>query len=360
MDSGFRRNDIFYYSAMDINLFDYTLPPDLIAQEPARKRDESRLMIVDRQKPGYVIHPFRRVMEYLEPGDAMVVNDTKVFKARLYAYRKTGAKIEVFLVRPAVGVEGEVWVALVSPTKRLSEGEDLLFDEDRVTLAEYQGEGRWLVQFQSRTARDRIVARHGHVPLPHYIKRDDLPNDIRRYQTVFAGSDRLGAVAAPTAGFHFTRSLLGSIRERGIEVIRVTLHVGPGTFKPVSAGTIEEHVVDAEFAELSVSAAAEINAVRAKGGRIVAVGTTSVRTLESAATERGRVEPLSRMVDLYIKPGYQFKVVDRMITNFHLPKSSLLILVSAFAGRERILEAYRYAVEQRMRFYSYGDAMLIV
>jgi S-adenosylmethionine:tRNA ribosyltransferase-isomerase len=204
------------------------------------------------------------------------------------------------------------------------------------------------------------VRKHGHVPLPHYIRRADQPDDLRRYQTVFADRERRGAVAAPTAGFHFTRGLLKQIREGGTRLVELTLHVGPGTFKPVSVDEIEQHAVDPEFAELSTAAAREINAVRARGGKIFAVGTTSVRTLESATWKAGMIEPLAGMVDLYIKPGHRFRAVDHMVTNFHLPKSSLLILVSAFAGRERVLDAYKYAIANGMRFYSYGDAMLIL
>ncbi len=345
---------------MDIKLFDYKLPEELIAQFPSRRRDRSRLMVLNRTTGEREIMPFGRIVDYLGPDDALVVNNTRVFKARLYGNRTTGARVEVFLVRPVEDVEGETWLALVKPSRRVREGEDILFGEDAVTLCEYRGEGQWLVQFRSRTARDRVVSRHGHIPLPHYIQREDAASDIRRYQTVYADKDRIGAVAAPTAGFHFTKSLLGDIRQMGVRVVELTLHVGPGTFKPVGVERIEEHVVDPEFAELSIQAARELNGVRARGGKIFAVGTTSVRTLESATLKAGKIQPLSGMVDLYIKPGHEFRVVDSMVTNFHLPKSSLLILVSAFAGRERMLAAYDEAIRRKMRFYSYGDAMLIL
>ncbi len=345
---------------MDISQFDYHLPPELVAQFPSRRRDESRLMIVDRAGDGCTIVPFRRIADYLEDGEALVVNDTRVFKARLRGNRSSGARVEVFLVRPLDRGDGDAWLALVSPSRRLREGEDVLFGDDRIRLREYQGKGRWAVGFASRAARERIIRRHGRVPLPHYIRREDGPADLRRYQTVFADRARTGAVAAPTAGFHFTRPLLHDLAGRGVRLVRLTLHVGPGTFKPVSADNIDDHVVDPEWAELPESAARVLNGVRDGGGRITAVGTTSVRTLESVVRGDGRFVPLAGMVDLYIRPGYHFRGVDRLITNFHLPRSSLLILVAAFAGRDRILEAYRYAIAQRMRFYSYGDAMLIL
>jgi S-adenosylmethionine:tRNA ribosyltransferase-isomerase len=345
---------------VDIELFEFDLPPELIAQHPVRRRDESRLMILDRADGSTAIEPFARIVDYIEPGDVLVVNNTKVFKARLWGNRRTGARVEVFLVRVLDDGPGLEWLALVSPSRRVKEGESIEFGDDRVGLVSYLGDGQWRIAFNSRTQRRRIISRHGHVPLPHYIKRDDTPSDIRRYQTVFADSERAGAVAAPTAGFHFTRRILDRLRTKGVELVELTLHVGPGTFKPVKADRIEDHVVDPEFAELSPEAAGTINSARERGGKVFAVGTTSVRTLESAAIENGRIQPLAQMVDLYIRPGHRFRVVDHMITNFHLPKSSLLILVSAFAGREQILKAYGEAVRNRMRFYSYGDAMLIL
>ena len=345
---------------MNISLFDYELPGELVAQFPARKRDESRLMVLDRSGEGVQLRPFRDVVNYLKAGDALVVNTTKVFKARLWGRRSTGARVEVFLVRPVDREDSLNWIALVSPSRRVKEGEELEFEEYRLRLDSYRGQGAWVVQFRSESQRRRIISRFGHVPLPHYIRRDDQPTDIRRYQTVFADSDKVGAVAAPTAGFHFTRPVLKKLEDMGVELIEVTLHVGPGTFKPVKVDDINDHTVDPEMATLSDQAAQRLNLVRSRGGRIVAVGTTSVRTLESASMDGGEVQPFSGMVDLYIKPGHKFQLVDHMITNFHLPKPSLLILVSAFAGRDRILDAYNSAIENRMRFYSYGDAMLIL
>jgi S-adenosylmethionine:tRNA ribosyltransferase-isomerase len=344
----------------DISLFDYDLPPELIAQFPTRRRDQSRLMVLDRSSGEIIVRPFKSVTDYLRPGDAIVVNSTKVFKARLFGRRATGARVELFLVRPSDPSDPRAWEALVSPSRRVKVGEEIQFDRWRVLLAADLGGGRWMVTFHSERQRQNIIARCGHVPLPHYIKRDDQPSDLRRYQTIFADKQQVGAVAAPTAGFHFTRSILDGLQRDDIEIIRVCLHVGPGTFKPVKTDDIESHVVDPEMATLLPDAAAAINRVRKSGGKIIAVGTTSVRTIESAPIRGGEVQPYEGMVDLYIRPGYRFKLVDHLVTNFHLPKSSLLILVSALAGRECILNAYREAIRQRMRFYSYGDAMLIV
>jgi S-adenosylmethionine:tRNA ribosyltransferase-isomerase len=344
-----------------LSLFDYHLPKALIAQQPHRRRDQSRLMVLDRSDGKVEHRRFPDILSYINPGDLLVVNNTKVFKARLLGKRATGGQAELFLVRRIDTEAGEVWEALARPSRRLKEGERICFGEtETVELRSWLGQGRWRVAFGSRTARERIVARFGHVPLPQYIRRDDQPADIRRYQTVFADREKTGAVAAPTAGFHFTRSLLDRLDERGVERCEITLHVGPGTFKPITAENIDDHTVDPEFAELSTEAAGQINRARGRGGRIIAVGTTSVRTLESAKIVRGKVQPLAGQVDLYIKPGHRFRLVDRMITNFHLPKSSLLVLVSAFAGRESILDAYREAIAEKYRFYSYGDAMLIL
>jgi S-adenosylmethionine:tRNA ribosyltransferase-isomerase len=347
---------------MDVRLFDFTLSPELIAQHPARRRSDSRLLILDR-RTGLVKHDkFPAILDCLCPGDGLVLNNTKVFKARLLGSRETGGKIEVFLVRPsASGFGGDRWEALVSPSRRLHEGESILFDSTHsVTLATHIDNGRWIVDFGSAPTRNKIISRFGHVPLPPYISRRDGALDTRRYQTVFAKAGQSGAVAAPTAGLHFTRSLLEEVKRRKVSIIEVTLHVGPGTFKPIKVNNIEDHRVDPEFAQLSAIAADKINKVRTRGGKIVAVGTTSVRTLESAPMTSGIIDPFTGPVDLFIRPGFEFKVVDRLLTNFHLPQSSLLVLVSAFAGREQVLAGYREAVRLKYRFYSYGDAMLII
>jgi len=384
---------------MQLSLFDYKLPPELIAQVPARKRDESRLMVLDRARGVTCIKPFKSVVDYLAKGDALVINTTKVFKARLIGKRESGAEVEIFLIRPLdtsrqkgqrgksvvhekrnpprgvghprekrqehrapalQGSRSRFYRALGRPMKRLKEGERIYFDSDYLTLVKKHDEGYCDVEFQSASMQKRVIGHYGHVPLPQYIKRDDSPTDIRRYQTVYAESDKVGAVAAPTAGFHFTKPILDALQKKGVKIIKLCLHVGPGTFKPVTAEKIEDHTVDPEFAELSQKSANALNKIRAAGGKVFAVGTTSVRTLESAPIKNGEVQPFSKEVDLYIRPGHKFRVVDHLITNFHLPKSSLLILVSAFAGRETILNAYEQAIAARMRFYSYGDAMVIL
>jgi S-adenosylmethionine:tRNA ribosyltransferase-isomerase len=385
---------------MKLSLFDYDLPKHLIAQEPSRRRDQSRLMVLDRSG-GEIRHGrFAELLDYLKPGDALVVNNTRVFKARLLGKRATGGQVEIFLVRMAllssrgpdsvgaVATSGlprsdvppdsgpsplamtghgtssksaEVWEALVQPSRRLKEGERVIFGPtDSIELVGYLGDGRWRVAFDSTAVRQRIIHRYGHVPLPQYINREDSPSDLRRYQTVFANAAQTGAVAAPTAGFHLTKSLLKLIHEKQVAVCEVTLHVGPGTFKPITADEIEQHKVDPEYAILSLGVADTLNRTRQSGGRIFAVGTTSVRTLESAPCDGGRILPFEGMVELYIRGGHQFRFVDHLVTNFHLPKSSLLVLVAAFAGRERVLAAYAEAVAQEYRFYSYGDAMLIL
>ncbi|MEW6049493.1 MAG: tRNA preQ1(34) S-adenosylmethionine ribosyltransferase-isomerase QueA [Candidatus Zixiibacteriota bacterium] len=346
--------------ATDIALFDYNLPQDLIAQFPTVRRDQSRLLILDRQT-GTIQHlRFGDITGFLRRGDALVVNNTRVFKARLWGNRCSGGRIELFLVRPAEpGTEH--WEALVSPSRRLKPGEEILFDNRQsVLLSTPLGNGRWRVQFKSVSACRRIIATFGHVPLPHYIGRPDQPTDLRRYQTVFAAKEKTGAVAAPTAGFHFTHPLIQQLKAKGVQVIELTLHVGPGTFKPVKCEHIEDHIVDPEYAEISSQSATAINNIKQQGGSLFVVGTTTVRTLESAATDGGDVRPFAGFVSTYIKPGHNFRLVDHLITNFHLPRSSLLILVSAFAGRERILGCYREAIARGYRFYSYGDAMLIL
>jgi len=346
---------------VDVNLFDYNLPKELIAQFPAGKRNQSRLLVLERETGQLKHRKFGALTGYLKKGDALVVNNTRVFKARLLGKRITGGAVEVFLTRRPDDSRPEVWEAMVRPSRRVKEGERVYFS-DRYSLELLQdlNNGRWRVGFSSRTACDKIISGFGHVPLPQYIGRSDQPSDIRRYQTVFADKARTGAVAAPTAGFHFTKKMLSALRSEGVEILEVTLHVGPGTFKPIKTDDIDTHTVDAEWAELPCDVAARLNKVRDRGGSVFAVGTTSVRTLESAEVTHGEIQSFSGMVDLYIKPGHRFRHVDHMVTNFHLPRSSLLVLVSAFAGRERMLEAYTEAVNERYRFYSYGDAMLIL
>jgi len=346
---------------MNLSLFDYNLPRKLIAQQPLRKRDESRLLVYDR-RTGKTDHlEFRKITGFLKEGDALVVNNTKVFKARLIGRRKTGAQVEVLLTKRAGTGPGELWEGLLRPSRRVKIGEEILFGSSNSLCLEADvGGGKWQVRFNSKTARERIISRFGHVPLPPYINRADQLSDVRRYQTLFAEKDKSGAIAAPTAGFHFTRQLLKELAVRGVEIIELTLHVGPGTFKPIQTDDIRNHRVDPEQAELSSKAAEQLNRVRQNGGAIFAVGTTSVRTLESAPLVKEQIQPFAGMVDLYIQPGYRFKVVDHLLTNFHLPKSSLLVLVSAFTDREQVLGLYREAILRQYRFYSYGDAMLLL
>lgn len=346
---------------METSLFDYHLPPHLIAQEPPAKRGMSRLMVVDRNSGAISHHKFSEITDYIAQGDGLVVNNTKVFKARLWGNRATGARVEVFLVRSLPESNGAVWDALVSPSRKVKVGEKILFGEaGSVELLEEFGDGKWRVGFSSRSACRKVIAGAGHIPLPHYIDREDTPTDVQRYQTIFADAEKEGAVAAPTAGFHFSQGITDSLIERGVKLIQLTLHVGPGTFKPVKAEKIEDHAVDPEYAELTAEAAQQLNQIWRAGGKVWVVGTTSVRTLESAGRTEAGIKPFAGQVSLYIRPGFRFTVTDHLLTNFHLPKSSLLILVSAFAGRELILKAYREAIANEYRFYSYGDAMLIL
>jgi len=345
---------------MQLELFDYNLPEEQLAYYPAKQRDASKLMSLDRATGQIGHHKFSEIIDFLNPGDALVINNTRVFKARLRARRETGGRVEVFLLEE-IKHEGKIsWLVLTHPTRRIKEGEQLYVGEfDSFELVAKRDDGKSIIRFKSRSEADRIINRYGNVPLPIYIHREPDKEDEERYQTVYSLTTKDKSVAAPTAGLHFTDQILDRIKEKGIKIIPITLHVGYGTFKSVKSENIEDHIVDPEFAEISKSSAKAINRIRAEGGKIVAVGTTSVRTLESANIVNGEIQPLSDYVHLYIRPGYEFKVVDRLITNFHLPKSSLIILVSAFAGREKILEAYNEAVKNGYRFYSYGDCMVI-
>ncbi len=321
--------------------FDYDLPKELIAQQPAEPRDSSRLMVL---RDGVEHRIFRDIIEYLESGDVMVINDTKVLKARIFGRKSTGGRIEALILRQ---VDGDVWEALIRGKVR--EGTVLDFSGHSARVLE-RDEGKALVRFSEDP--EAIMEEQGIYPLPPYIK--EYEGDMERYQTVFAERD--GAVAAPTAGLHFTPELLKEVGRKGVDIVHITLHVGWGTFKPVKVENIEEHEMEREWYEISEDAAERINS---REGRLFAVGTTSVRTLESSSVD-GAVIPGSGETDLFIYPGYEFRSgMDALLTNFHLPKSTLLMLVSAFAGYERIMNAYRIAVEERYRFFSFGDAMLI-
>ncbi len=348
---------------MNIRDFDFNLPEELIAQEPSLERDRSRLMVVDR-KSGLIEHRlFFEITDYLKPGDLLVINDTKVIPARLMGRKGTGGRAEVFLLEKDDKEENS-WECLVGG-KRIRSGVMIEFDDNlKGEVLEEVGDGRFKIRFHSDRPFDEVLEEVGQVPLPPYIKRGQgaevrgQGEDKERYQTIFA--EKKGAVAAPTAGLHFTEELLKKIREMGIETATVTLHVGPGTFLPVRTERIEEHRMLPERYEISPDAATKINKAKAEGRRVIAVGSTVTRALEAASDERGSVKPGVDRTTIFIYPGYSFKTVDVMITNFHLPKSTLLLLVSAFAGRELIYKAYGEAIEKGYRFYSYGDAMMIL
>ena len=353
---------------MDIADFDFQLPPDQIAQYPAPERDRSRLLVFNRAEKSRRHLRFRDIADILRPDDALVVNETRVLPARLRSSKsETGGKVELLLVRP----EGECWQALARPSHRLSPDTELTLDEGwRLKVEEVLGKGRVLVRLIRRGGPCTVAGggsdgpdmlhlleEEGEVPLPPYIKRHPEEADKERYQTVFAR--QAGAVAAPTAGLHFTAPLIRRIRDRGVAVVPILLHVGPGTFEPVRVADPRQHRVEAEYYCVSDEAAAELGARRRAGGRVVAVGTTVVRALETAVGPEGNIRPGSGWTDRFILPPYRFQAVDALVTNFHLPCSSLLLLVAAFAGHSAIMETYRNAVESGYRFYSYGDAMLI-
>ncbi|NLY56869.1 MAG: tRNA preQ1(34) S-adenosylmethionine ribosyltransferase-isomerase QueA [Firmicutes bacterium] len=336
--------------------FDYYLPPELIAQQPVEPRDAARLIVLDRQTGEITETVFREIISFLEPRDLLVLNDTRVRPARLIGRKQdTGGVAEVLLLEPR---GNDYWEALVKPGRRLKPGTVIEFGAQGELAAEIidytPSKGR-IIRFVYTGDFDRLLHTLGEVPLPPYI-HEELA-DKERYQTVYSRQE--GSAAAPTAGLHFTRELLAELGQHGIKMATVTLHVGLGTFRPVETEHVEEHRMHAEFYSVSPEAAALINQAKAEGGRVIAVGTTSTRVLESVATTDGEVSPGSGWTDIFIYPGYTFKVVDALITNFHLPRSSLLMLVSAFAGRERILTAYNEAVRRRFRFFSFGDAMFI-
>ncbi len=342
---------------MKVDLFDFHLPEELIAQVPLMERAKSRLMVLDRQT-GEVQHStFKNIKEYLRPGDCLVLNDTRVLPARLFGMKEdTGAKIEVLLLKQ---LEGDRWETLVKPAKRVKEGTKLVFGDgllSAVCTGTSDHGGREL-EFSYKGIFYEVLEELGEMPLPPYIK--EQLDDKERYQTVFA--KERGSAAAPTAGLHFTEALLEELKEMGVLITFITLHVGLGTFRPVSAESVDEHEMHAEFYQVSEGTARLLNEVREKGGRIVTVGTTSTRTLETIASANdGKFIGASGWTDIFIFPGYEFKGIDGMITNFHLPKSTLIMLVSALAGRENVLHAYNLAVKDRYRFFSFGDAMLIL
>lgn len=344
---------------MDINQFDYHLPVELIAQKPTEQRDFSKLMILHR-RDGKIEHKqFYHILDYLKPTDCLVMNNSKVLPARLFGVKEeTGAKVEFLLIKKK---EGDLWETMVKPGKRLKPGDRVAFAEDfKAEIVDYGEEGTRLVRFQYEGRFMEHLERLGKMPLPPYIERESTEEDKQRYQTVYCKEE--GSVAAPTAGLHFTDALLQKARDKGVSIAYVTLHVGIGTFRPVKSQRIEDHQMHFETYEITEENAEIINGVKEKGGRIITVGTTSTRTLESGAisTDRGyRVKATADSTGIFIYPGYTFKMTDALITNFHLPKSTLLMLVSALYNREGILDAYAHAVKEQYRFFSYGDAMLI-
>jgi S-adenosylmethionine:tRNA ribosyltransferase-isomerase len=340
---------------VDLAEFDYDLPPELIAQAPAETRDASRLLVLRRDSGALEDRAFADLPELLRAGDCLVVNDSRVIPARVLAEDDTGRPVELLFVEP---VNERAWRALVRPGRRCRPGAHLRVAGVRLRVAASDPDGaRVIVREQGTIAA--LLEAHGLPPLPPYIARHakPAPEDWERYQTVYAAAP--GSVAAPTAGLHFTPGTLGALRAAGVEVHAVTLHIGPATFRPVTAATVEAHRLPPERASVTAAAADAINRARAEGRRVVAVGTTTVRTLESAAAADGRVRALDGVADRTIRPGHRFAVVDALLTNFHLPRSSLLLLVAALAGRDSLLRAYRHAVDAGYRFYSYGDAMLI-
>jgi S-adenosylmethionine:tRNA ribosyltransferase-isomerase len=335
---------------MKLSDFQYDLPKELIAQYPLKERDASKLLVLDRSSRNIEEKQFTSIVDHLDKGDCLVLNNTRVVNVRLLGKRKTGGKVEIFLLNPL----GEKLEALVKPSGRVKDGETIeLEGGNTATVFGRAGTGR-VVEFDA-TVED--VLKNGHVPLPPYIDRSDDVGDISQYQTVYAICD--GATAAPTAGLHFTPGLLQKIRSSGIKVVYVTLHTGYGTFAPVKEELIEDHKMHSEWYSISKETVDEINETRRAGGKVCAVGTTSARVLESVVNDKGDVYESTGETELFIFPGFRFKIVDKLITNFHLPGSTLLMLVSALAGKEFIFEAYEKAKESGFRFFSYGDAMII-
>ena len=335
--------------------FYYELPEELIAQDPLADRESSRLLVLDRESGVISHHVFREITEYLHEGDCLVINDTKVLPARLIGSREgTNGKVEILLLKRK---ENNIWETLVKPGRKAKVGTRLVFGEGLLIgqVVDIVEEGNRLIQFTYEGIFEEILDRLGQMPLPPYITHQLA--DKNRYQTVYAA--HTGSAAAPTAGLHFTPELLKKIEDMGVEIAKVTLHVGLGTFRPVKVDEITEHHMHSEFYQIDEEAAAKINRAKENGKRVICVGTTSCRTVESAADEKGRLRALSGWTDIFIYPGYEFKVLDCLITNFHLPESTLIMLVSALAGREKVMEAYEEAVREKYRFFSFGDAMFI-
>ena len=336
--------------------FDFHLPEELIAQTPLEKRDASKLLIVNRKTGEFQDRHFHSIIDMLEAGDALVMNDTRVLPARLYGQKEeTGGHVELLLLK---NIAGDEWEVLAKPAKRLKVGTRVSFGDGRLTaiVTEELTHGGRIVRFDYQGIFLEVLESLGEMPLPPYIH--EKLDDRERYQTVYAKES--GSAAAPTAGLHFTKELLTEIQAKGVHLVYLTLHVGLGTFRPVSVDNLDEHEMHSEFYQLSEKAAATLRSVKENGGRVIAVGTTSIRTLETIGSKfDGQIQADSGWTNIFIKPGYQWKVVDAFSTNFHLPKSTLVMLVSAFAGRELVLDAYQHAINEHYRFFSFGDAMFI-
>ena len=341
---------------MDLHDFYYDLPKELIAQDPLLKRSDSRLMVIDRKNDSIEHKRFSDVIDYLQPGDCLVLNDTKVIPARLFGVKEdTGAAIEVLLLK---NKGDNVWETLVKPGKKMKNGAKVSFGDGilKGEVVDTVEDGNRLIRFSYDGIWEEILDKIGQMPLPPYITH--ALEDKDRYQTVYAKYS--GSAAAPTAGLHFTDELLEKIEAKGVKIAKLTLHVGLGTFRPVKVSKIEEHHMHSEYYNISEEAAETINTAKQNGGRIISVGTTSTRTMESAADENGYLTAGNGWTDIFIYPGYKFKITDCLITNFHLPESTLIMLVSAFYDRDKVLDAYKTAVEERYRFFSFGDAMFLM
>lgn len=348
---------------MHISEFDYELPEELIAQMPADKRENSRMMVLDKNEQTIEHKHFYDILDYLNENDLLVLNDTKVIPARLFGTKETGGKIEVFLLE-AQSEGSNNWSCLIKPSKKVKPGTIITIGDElkAIPIKRLEDDGEWLVELQHSGDLFEILHKIGNIPLPPYIERkvqtEEIKKfDIERYQTVYAKDE--GSVAAPTAGLHFSKEILEKLKSKGVDLAYVTLNVGLGTFRPVKCDNILDHKMHSETFEITQEAANKINKAKAQGKNIVAVGTTSVRTLETAYAKYGEIKACHDHSELFIYPPYEFKVVDKLITNFHLPKSTLLMLVSALAGKDFIFKAYKEAVEQKYRFFSYGDCMLI-
>lgn len=346
---------------MRVDDFNYELPEEMIAQKPSEKRDQCKLMVLDREKQSIEHRNFTDILDYLHEGDCLVLNNSKVLPARLFGIKeKTGAKIEFLLIKR---IEGDKWETMVKPGRRVKIGDTIVFSEDfKAKVLDFGKDGTRIVEFIYEGIFMERLEEIGSMPLPPYIERPSDTEDKDRYQTVYCKDE--GSVAAPTAGLHFTEELLEKVKSKGIKLVYVTLHVGIGTFRPVKCDIVEEHSMHFEEYSISEEAANEINETIKNGGKVISVGTTSTRTVESAAeydekTGRYFVKPGDNSTGIFIYPGYEFKIIDRLITNFHLPKSTLLMLISALYDREKILEAYEEAKKEDYKFFSYGDAMLI-